>query len=177
MEPFVDNPPLWDLSHASSFSQLADDDFLALLQKQFPTEGAPVNSNTNYPDAINPQNISRYSLASMTPPSEDSSPSPPNLNDTGNDEGADPALKRKASDDSMEGGPSQKTQHTGKSSLSTFNLTSLNVYASDLQQAAGSPRLLDASPQALPDLYVLLSACQFSRFIKSILSPRMRLDY
>jgi AP-1-like transcription factor len=113
MEPFVDNPPLWDLSHASSFSQLADDDFLALLQKQFPTDGAA--ANPSYVDAVNPQSISRYSIASMTPPSEDSSPSPPNLNDGGaNDDGADPALKRKASDDSMEGGPSQKTQHTGK---------------------------------------------------------------
>ncbi|KAF8238456.1 hypothetical protein L208DRAFT_1421300 [Tricholoma matsutake] len=111
MEPFVDNPPLWDLSHASSFSQLADDDFLALLQKQFPTEGA---SNLSYPDAVNPQSISRYSLASMTPPSEDSSPSP----DPANDDGADPALKRKASDDSMEGGPSQKTQHTANSKKS-----------------------------------------------------------
>jgi AP-1-like transcription factor len=29
--------PLWDFSHPQSFSQLPDDDFLALLQKQFPT--------------------------------------------------------------------------------------------------------------------------------------------
>jgi AP-1-like transcription factor len=111
MEPFVANPPLWDLSHASSFSQLADDDFLALLQKQFPTEHSVSNP---FPEAVNPQSISRYSLATMTPPSEDSSPSPPNLNDlTPNDEATDPALKRKASHDSMEGGPSQKAQHTG----------------------------------------------------------------
>jgi AP-1-like factor len=118
---FGENPPLWDLSHASSFSQLADDDFLALLQKQFPTETASANHHSGYTDGVNPQNISRYSLASMTPPSEDSSPSPPNMMDSpGNDESADPALKRKASDISIEGGPSQKTQHTGKTCLFTF---------------------------------------------------------
>jgi len=41
------------------------------------------------------------------------------MNDPGsNDDGADPVLKRKASDDSIEGGPSQKTQHTGITSFS-----------------------------------------------------------
>ena len=124
MEPFVDNSPLWDLSHSSSFSQLADDDFLALLQKQFPTEPTPLNTHAQ---AINPQNISRYSHPSMTPPSEDSSPSPPNLNDLGNDEASDPALKRKASDDSMEGGPSQKSQHTGTSFSPRSIPTTFNV--------------------------------------------------
>ena len=95
METFVDNTPLWDLSHSSSFSRIDDDDFLALLQKQFPTV-------PHYPDAINPQSLSHYS--------DDSSPSPPEhpTND-------DPALKRKASDDSLDEGPSQKTQHTGSS--------------------------------------------------------------
>lgn len=85
MNSFVDN---WDLSHSSSsFSHLPDDDFLAILQNQFPAE-----------NTINPS----YSLA----PSEDSSPSP-------DDDQPDPALKRKASDESIQGGPSQKTQHTG----------------------------------------------------------------
>lgn len=112
MESFgaIDSTPLWDLSHATSFSQIADDDFLALLQKQFPTGNAA--TNYDYTDGINPQNISRYSLPSITPPSEDSSPSPPNMNgDGGSDGGGDPVLKRKASDEDFEEGPSQKSQH------------------------------------------------------------------
>lgn len=112
MEAYVDNTPLWDLSHASSFSQLADDDFLALLQKQFPTGNVSVEGG--FTDGVNPQNISRYSLPSITPPSEDSSPSPPNMNNDYED-GGDTALKRKASDDDFDDeGPSSKSQHTCK---------------------------------------------------------------
>lgn len=109
MESFgIDNNPLWDLSQATSFSQIADDDFLALLQKQFPTGN--VATNYDYTDGINPQNISRYSLPSLSPPSDDSSPSP--IGDGGSDGGGDPVLKRKASDEDFEEGPSQKSQHT-----------------------------------------------------------------
>ncbi|KAF9455370.1 hypothetical protein BDZ94DRAFT_1230954 [Collybia nuda] len=132
MESFgaIESTPLWDLSHASSFSQIADDDFLALLQKQFPTGNAA--TNYDYTDGINPQNISRYSLPSITPPSEDSSPSPPNMNgDGGNDEGTDPVLKRKASDEDFEEGPSQKSQHTSgnKKSSSMARRKSLGTTA------------------------------------------------
>ncbi|KAG6919486.1 hypothetical protein DXG01_005745 [Tephrocybe rancida] len=109
MEAYIDNTPLWDLAQASNFSQLADDDFLALLSKQFPTP-----QDGGFVDGVNPQNISRYSLPTMTPPSEDSSPSPPNLNDSGgNDDLGDPALKRKASEgDFDDESPSSKSQHT-----------------------------------------------------------------
>lgn len=121
MESYLDNTPLWDLSHASNFSQLEDNDFLALLQKQFPN--GTVSQDPSYVDGVNPQNISRYSLPSMTPPSEDSSPSPPNTtNEQGVEDGGDPALKRKASDGDFEQGPSSKSQHTAntkKSSSST----------------------------------------------------------
>ncbi|KAG5654346.1 hypothetical protein H0H81_004300 [Sphagnurus paluster] len=116
MESYLDNTPLWDLSHASNFSQLEDSDFLALLQKQFPN--GTVSQDPSYVDGVNPQNISRYSLPSMTPPSEDSSPSPPNTtNEQGVEDGGDPALKRKASDGDFEQGPSSKSQHTGQFSL------------------------------------------------------------
>ncbi|KAF5377264.1 hypothetical protein D9615_006429 [Tricholomella constricta] len=120
MEAYIDNAPLWDLSHASNFSQLPDDDFLALLQKQFPTGVAQPDGG--FVDGVNPQNISRYSLPSMTPPSEDSSPSPPNtINEQGgNEDSGDVALKRKASDgDFEEEAPSSKSQHTAANKKST----------------------------------------------------------
>ncbi|KAF8213750.1 hypothetical protein K438DRAFT_1565466 [Mycena galopus ATCC 62051] len=109
-----DISPLWDLSQASSFSQLPDDDFLALLQKQFPSNGAfaadfaAMNGN-----GVNPQTISRYPLPSLTPPSEDSSPSPPQQSGSKSPDD-DHDLKRKASDEDLdlEEGPSQKAQHT-----------------------------------------------------------------
>ncbi|KAG6849801.1 hypothetical protein H0H93_005051 [Arthromyces matolae] len=117
MDSYVDNSNLWDLSQASNFSQIGDDDFLALLQKQF-----PLNNDTATVNAVNPQNINRLPLPTMTPPSEDSSPSPPNLNDAGgNDEHLDPALKRKASDGSLDDeSPSSKSQHTNAKKTSSI---------------------------------------------------------
>ncbi|KAJ7071586.1 hypothetical protein C8F01DRAFT_1217056 [Mycena amicta] len=122
MESFSDMSPLWDLSQASSFSQLPDDDFLALLQKQFPTP--PTQYSVDFSldgPGINPQSISHYSLPSLSPPSADSSPSPPQEEDHG--------LKRKASDDDLEEGPS-KAQHTlgnGKKGTSTRRKSSGNA--------------------------------------------------
>lgn len=113
----------WDLSQTpSQFSQLGDDDFLALLQKQYPNTVPDVNSTDI--GAVNPQNIQNPPLPGLTPPSDDSSPSPPSSNSInhprsrhqstysrGNDND-ESALKRKASDDDMEEGPSSKNQHT-----------------------------------------------------------------
>ncbi|KAJ6626976.1 hypothetical protein B0H10DRAFT_1997498 [Mycena sp. CBHHK59/15] len=111
MDTYSDISPLWDLSQASSFSQLPDDDFLALLQKQFPTNTVPFSADFGGVNGVDPQNISRYSLPSLTPPSVDSSPSPPQQSGSKSPDD-DPALKRKASDDSLDEGPSQKSQHT-----------------------------------------------------------------
>ncbi|KAJ7785663.1 hypothetical protein B0H16DRAFT_1048 [Mycena metata] len=112
MEAYTDVSPLWDLSQASSFSSLPDDDFLALLQKQFPSNNTnPYAVDFGMGNGVNPQTISRYSLPSLTPPSEDSSPSPPQQSGSKSpDDEHD--LKRKASDDSLDEEPSQKTQHT-----------------------------------------------------------------
>lgn len=114
MDAYRDASQLWDFSHPTNFSQLPDDDFLAMLHKQYPSTTA-----VPYPDAVNPQNIARYSISSgATPSSDDSSPSPPHsLQDTAggvaSDDVHDPALKRKASDDGLDDeGPSQKAQHT-----------------------------------------------------------------
>jgi AP-1-like factor len=118
METFANHNPVWDLSQPSSFSELPDDDFLALLQKQFPTSNdAHFQSGAVYTNGVNPQSVSRYSLPTMTPPSEDSDASTPNTNNNESNirinESDDPVLKRKASEDDFDDeGPSQKNQHT-----------------------------------------------------------------
>ncbi|KAF9019357.1 hypothetical protein BDZ89DRAFT_992594, partial [Hymenopellis radicata] len=121
---FADITPLWDLSQATTFSQLADDDFLALLQKQFPASTSPtLNLGTEFaPPSVDPNDISRFSLPSYNPPSEDSSPSPPQNQASSSrqrsedDDEYRSDLKRKASidEDDLEEGPSSKAQHTCK---------------------------------------------------------------
>jgi AP-1-like factor len=117
MDPYVvDNTPLWDLSQASSYTHLADDDFLALLQKQFPQANNDVLSFNN---SVNPQSITRYPLPSLSPPSEDSSPSPQPDSAISVDEPGESALKRKASDDALDDGPNSKGQSTKKAATSS----------------------------------------------------------
>jgi hypothetical protein len=99
---------LWDFSHPSNFSQLPEDDFLALLHKQYPPPSASSSAISNH-------------LVSPGPPSEDSSPSPPNSHNDPDDP-HDSAPKRKASDGGLEdGGPNQKAQHTRESLRSCFS--------------------------------------------------------
>ncbi|PFH50725.1 hypothetical protein AMATHDRAFT_75415 [Amanita thiersii Skay4041] len=128
MDTYHDVAHLWDYPHPPAFTQLADDDIFSILQKQ-PYQPEPnhhsnsIPNPSSYVDGVNPQSISRYPLNSLTPPSEDSSPSPPqSLHDAGVGGGSsgfgmedvhDPALKRKASDEGLEdGGPNQKSLHT-----------------------------------------------------------------
>lgn len=124
---------VWDITPTpSQFSQLPDDDFLALLAKQFPQSiSHQQNKSDDTHDAsVDPQSITKYPLSGITPPSDDSSPSPPSNNadptsrrqsqtafsrsvdnPTHGDE--TPGLKRKASDNDLEEGPSSKNKHTG----------------------------------------------------------------
>lgn len=104
MDSYSDSS-FWDNAH------LPDNDFFALLHKQFPP-----TVDTNLPlAAVDPQTLSSYSLPSLTPPSDDSSPSPPNSNqDAPNDDLNEPPLKRKASDEDLSDTPNQKNQHTGQ---------------------------------------------------------------
>ena len=107
---------------------LVEDDFLALLQKQFPTNAFDLSP----PDGIDPISISSLPIPNPTPPSTDSSPSPPSVaqeppvsrrqsgvysqSPVGADSNDDPTLKRKASDDDDDGDePTHKTAHTGTS--------------------------------------------------------------
>lgn len=124
MDAYPGVTPLWDLSQATTFSQLPDDDFLALLQKQFPSS-TDFNSSTGvFQGGINPQEIHPFSLPGLSPPSDDSSPSPQSGNQEQDGESRsrsrhrsdshddDPMLKRKASDDSLDDEPNQKNQNT-----------------------------------------------------------------
>ncbi|KAH9487173.1 AP-1-like transcription factor yap1 [Psilocybe cubensis] len=122
MDAFPEVTPLWDLSQSVDINQLPDNDFLALLQKQFPTDNSGYNFMAPFTDGINPQSITPFELPSLTPPSEDSSPSPPNSNQDGggNDDVPETALKRKASDeDFSDDGPTTKSQHTGNDKKSS----------------------------------------------------------
>lgn len=121
MDSYPGVTPLWDLSQATTFSQLPDDDFLALLQKQFPNNSD--FSTGVFQGSIDPQAIQPFALPGLSPPSDDSSPSPQSGNNDrdsrsqsrhrGDADGDDSILKRKASADSFDDEPSQKNQHTG----------------------------------------------------------------
>ena len=134
----------WDLSLPPTLPALADDEFIALLQKQFGVAVDPSKDNPNsgaVGGIVNPQNLTRFPIpipAALTPPSEDSSPSPPenpgsnitarsrrqsgqltgeNTRSTSRDRDDDPALKRKASDEDLDDEPSYKSQHTSCTSI------------------------------------------------------------
>lgn len=129
MESYQEVPPLWSLSDPQ-YTHLSDHDFLSLFQKQIPPVSANgvVSGVQTSPDAVNPQNLSMYSLS---PPftSDDSSPSPSNSNQDTPQDGAndDPTLKRKANNDRLENEPSSKTQHISKRCVS-LNLRALVTF-------------------------------------------------
>jgi AP-1-like factor len=116
MEFNASSMPFWDISQTPmTLSQIADDDFLTLLQKQFPTDvQVPFDLSFpgyNNPTGINPQSLSDYTIpiSQPTSSSSDSSNSPAStIND--ND---DRSLKRKASDERMDVEPTSKAVHTG----------------------------------------------------------------
>jgi AP-1-like factor len=79
MDQYPSAMPFWDLSQTSSFSQLPEDDFLALLQKQFPTDPS-TSFNLSFPGfnlstGVDPQSLTSFpfSIPNPTPPSSDSS--------------------------------------------------------------------------------------------------------
>ncbi|KAI0641138.1 hypothetical protein C8Q79DRAFT_1003859 [Trametes meyenii] len=128
----------WDISaqQPDTFSALPDDDFLAFLQKQFPTAVGP-NAPLSFdgPDGVDPQSISSFPPLNNSPPSSDSSPSPPSTHhessvsrrqsgvfnnastsDNGDQQSAsqqqeEGSLKRKAANDNDDE-PQSKSQHT-----------------------------------------------------------------
>jgi AP-1-like transcription factor len=116
-------PSLWDFTRSpSGFSQIQDNDFLSLLQKQF--NNADPSTPDAFPishDGVDPSKINNLPApAPPTPLSDDSSPSPPSTTDhasssrrqstTSTVEQEGHELKRKASPDVMEEeSPSQKS--------------------------------------------------------------------
>lgn len=129
---FDNNDSLWDLSLPPSLPSLADDDFIALLQKQFGVNNDNAARQTRkLPDGnnVDPQVLTRFPAPDVSPPLSDDSPSPPSARDMSrsrresgvyhdsptadnqsNDE--DHALKRKASNEDLDEEPNAKSQHT-----------------------------------------------------------------
>ena len=131
MTTFNNGDTLWDMALPPSLPSLADDDFLALLQKQFDAN----NDNANKQPAANvPQttNIDPSALRSFpheaSPPLSDDSPSPPSARDmsrsrresgafgeanTSQQQNAtdDDNLKRKADEDDYDDDTDGKTPH------------------------------------------------------------------
>lgn len=129
MDPFASTVPLWDLSQ-NTYPTLPDDDFLALLQKEFPNTNGTVDFSSlvgleNEPsvdaDSINPQSLTSAPGGHTPPLTDDSSPSPPatthDADGTSRRHSGSYAdhdgLKRKASDDDFDDGTSHKHPHGG----------------------------------------------------------------
>lgn len=114
------NATSWDFSQPA-FSQLAENDFLALLQKQFDPDLLPADAYAIPHNGVDPTKISSLTTPAPPPPlSDDSSPSPPSTTDrlsssrrqstNSNNEQDSPELKRKASDDGLDDeNPNQKS--------------------------------------------------------------------
>lgn len=162
MDAFGGLDNFWDLSqHPSTFSTLPEDDFLALLQKQFPTTGP---FDLAAPDGIDPISINPLPI-NPTPPSTDSSPSPPSTNQeptvsrrqsgvfsttpstAQQDSHDDPSLKRKASNDSMSEEPTHKTAHTDSNKKGTSTANNANRRKSSGNPQQDESRILKRKEQ------------------------------
>ena len=86
MTTFSNPDNLWDMSLPPSLPSLADDEFLALLQKQFDTNNDHLNKQqpVNIPQTTNidPASLRTFPHeTSPSPPLSDDSPSPPSARD------------------------------------------------------------------------------------------------
>ncbi|KIK16247.1 hypothetical protein PISMIDRAFT_269882 [Pisolithus microcarpus 441] len=124
---------LWNMTSTSSqFSQMPEDEFLALLQKQFQSVSHEVDTSTdtNKDGNNDPLSITQLPLSGVTPSADDSSPSPatnnagspsrrqshssyPHQGDNHAQGDETPALKRKASDDDLDEGHNSKSKLGG----------------------------------------------------------------
>ncbi|KAF8523096.1 hypothetical protein BU17DRAFT_63993 [Hysterangium stoloniferum] len=122
----------WDSNISPSIPSLDENDFMLLLQTQFPSiSGTPIPSSaaTKKPavETANPQSLDKYQIpSSISPLSTDSSPSPPSAHEDNNSPNGsnnhkrsvsteEEPHKRKASTDDFDdeiGQPSAKNQHT-----------------------------------------------------------------
>ncbi|PCH33111.1 hypothetical protein WOLCODRAFT_14523 [Wolfiporia cocos MD-104 SS10] len=160
MDPFGGLQQFWDLSQQpNSFSSLPDEDFLAFLEKQFPVVGGGGTPNhfDGVPEVVDPQHLSRFPppIPNPTPPSSDSSPSPPSVNEhspsrrqsgvfshssSTTAEPEEPGLKRKASSESIAGEPTHKSQHTNGSSSTAGGAANGNKKSSSSRRkSTGNP--------------------------------------
>jgi AP-1-like factor len=160
MDYNTSSSPLWDFSQQSpsAFPQLADNDLLALIEKQFDSDIFAADTFVIPHDGVDPTKISNLAAPAPPPPlSDDSSPSPPSTTDhlsssrrqstNSNNEQDSPELKRKASDDGLDDeSPTQKTckllLHVGHSQrLRLF----LAKRASSRRKSTGNPSQVSAA--------------------------------
>ena len=159
MDYNASSSPLWDFSQQSpsAFSQLGENDLLALLGKQFDPDLFPADTFAIPHDGIDPTKISNLAAPAPPPPlSDDSSPSPPSTSDhlsssrrqstNSNNEQDSPELKRKASDDGLDDESPQKTckllPHVGH--IQRLRL-SLAKKASSRRKSTGNPSQVSAA--------------------------------
>lgn len=165
MDPFGGVQSFWDLSQQpNTFSTIPDDDFLAFLEKQFPSSvtggGLTTFDGIPPPEVVDPQSLTRFPIPGNSPPSSDSSPSPPSANEhspsrrqsgifntPGSSTAAsasadqdDQGLKRKASDDSISGEPSHKSQHTSGGTSYIPRQTVLSFDAASAKKGTAAAR-------------------------------------
>lgn len=140
-------PSLWDFTRTpSGFTQLPDNDFLALLEKQFNPDPSSPDTYTVSHDGVDPSKISNLPAPAPPPPlSDDSSPSPPSTSDhpsssrrqstnSANEQDAH-ELKRKASPDDMEeDSPNQKS-----CVYCSFQIISRTHWGASLSQKVACP--------------------------------------
>ncbi|KAL4254494.1 bZIP YAP Transcription Factor [Abortiporus biennis] len=145
MDPYGRFNNYWDIAQQpAQFSTLADDDFLALLQKQFPTIGVDPK-----PDGVDPQSLSNFTIphTNTSPSSSDSSPSPPSgsneppsrpqsgvFNSPITEQSPDERLKRKASEDDMDEDPPHKSANTNASG------SNKKLSSSSRRKSTGNPQ-------------------------------------
>ena len=155
------NTTSWDFSQSPSASQLAENDFLALFQKQFDPDLFAINAIPH--DGVDPTKISNLSAPAPPPPlSDDSSPSPPSTTDhlsssrrqstNSTNEQDSPELKRKASDDGLDDeSPTQKTCMSSPTHMVSYNPLRLSSAkkASSRRKSTGNPFQVSAACVAI----------------------------
>lgn len=119
----------WDSNLPSSITSLDENEFLLLLQKQFPVVNAePIDPGVlakAKPDDVgaNPQSISKFHLPNTTSPlSTDSSPSPPSANDDNvSFNGSDGNNNTSAGQSKQATPPTDEDHHKRKASADDFD--------------------------------------------------------
>lgn len=137
MDQFEGTTGLWNFSDPVNYTQMPNEEFLNMLNKQFPISAPhpnPPSLGASYNGAQS--QAVRTSLSSLSPPSEDSSPSPTNSNHDYEDAEGTAPPKRKAADDHGEGPSSKMSTNDKKAGSSTTASTTTGAR----RKSTGGPK-------------------------------------